>query len=80
MASRVVELCPKKLPLLSLVKERREGGQERRAENQRSEMVCPPRLATPRGGRVRCWAAGKTPAAASDQNEREDSGGPRGGG
>jgi hypothetical protein len=79
-ASKVVELWPKMLPLLSSVVESKEGGHVRRAENHRSVGCWPPKLATPRGGRVRVGDEGKTPAAASDQKQREEKGGPWGGG
>jgi hypothetical protein len=79
-ASRVVELWPKMFPRLSRVVEIRGRGQERRPAYQRSERFWPPRLATPRGGRGSVSGDGKTPAAASDQKQRDEKGGPWGGG
>ncbi len=80
IASKVVELWPKMLPLLSRVVDMRERGQVSRAENHKSDRVWPPRLATPRGGIGRLGWEGKAPAAASDQKQREEKGGPWGGG
>jgi hypothetical protein len=77
----VVELWPELLSLLSLVVVSRSGGQDRRAQNQRSESDWPPRLVTPRGGSWRAGLVGKTPATASDQKQRKKGGGgARGGG
>jgi hypothetical protein len=48
---RRLELWPKMLPRLSQVVVIRERGQERRAQNQRSERFSPPKLSTPKGGK-----------------------------
>jgi hypothetical protein len=76
----VVELWPKIFPRLSFVVERRDKGQVRRAQNQRSVIDWPPRLATPQGGKGRPEEQGNAPVAASDQKEREEKGGVHGGG
>jgi hypothetical protein len=80
MASRVVELWPKLLPLLSFVTVRRSGGQDKRAQNQRSVRDWPAMLATPRGGNCREEWEWNTPAAASEEKQREEKGGALGGG
>jgi hypothetical protein len=80
MASRVVELWPKLLPLLSFVTDNRSGGQDKRAQNQMSVRDWPAMQATPRGGNCREEGVWNTPAAASEEKQREEKGGALGGG